>query len=159
LQDLQRASQESASNAVVLQQIQQELLEVVQSQQQLQAQQEICHSSSSASSKKLQEVTQQLQQLDARLAGQTSDLTGLAESVLGCLSAARSHAASAAAAASTQTPSSYLSNLLGPAVPPGAAVANKQLPWGAWVSADSCVSACMVFGSQHPVIDSLRLVL
>jgi hypothetical protein len=108
---------------------------VAQLQQQLQAQQENCHSSSTASSKKLQEVTQQLQQLDARVAGQTSDLTGLAEAVLGCLSAARSHAA--ASAASAQTPTSYLSNLLGPAVPPVAGVApSKQLSWGAWVSTD-----------------------
>lgn len=135
LQDLQRASQESAGNNAALQQLQQELQDLAHTQQQLQAQQDICSSSASTSGKKLQEVTQQLQQLDARLAGQTADLTGLAESVLGCLAAARQHAAVVAAAAATQPPSSYLSNLLGPAVPPPATTAaTKQLPLGAWVS-------------------------
>lgn len=140
VQELQQASQEAAGAAVALRQLGQELQDVSKQQQQLQAQQEICSSSHHSSGKKLREVTQQLQQLDARLANQTADLTGLAESVLGCLSAARAHAAAAvaAAAATPQLPNSYLSNLLGPAGPAAAtaaAPASKQLQWGAWVSA------------------------
>jgi hypothetical protein len=135
MQELQRASQDSAVNAASMQQMQQDLAQLAQSQQKLQAQQDACHSSTSSSSRKLQEVSQQLQQLGMGLTAQSSDLTGLAESVLSCLAAARAHAAAAAASAS-QPASSYLSNLLGPAAQPAAAVsANKQLPWGAWVSA------------------------
>jgi hypothetical protein len=141
VQELQQASQEAAGAAVALRQLGQELRDVSKQQQQLQAQQEICSSSHHSSGKKLREVTQQLQQLDARLTNQTAaDLTGLAESVLGCLSAARAHAAAAvaAAAATPQLPNSYLSNLLGPAgsaAATAAAPAGKQLQWGAWVSA------------------------
>lgn len=135
VQELQQAGHEASAAALVLQQLQQELQDVSQQQQQLQTQQEICMSGHSSTSKKLREVAQQLQQLDARLVGQTADITGLAESVLGCLEAARAHAATPAAPAAPM-PNSYLSNLLGPAVPPAAAVApvSKQLQWGAWVS-------------------------
>lgn len=155
VQELQQAGLEASAAAAVLRQLGQELQDVSKQQQQLQAQQEICSSSHHTSSKKLREVTQQLQQLDARLAGQSADVTGLAESVLGCLSAARAHAAAAvaaAAAAAPQPPTSYLSNLLGPAVPPAAASAapaSKPLQWGAWVSAwerkDALANACAMW--------------
>lgn len=133
-EELQNACRTTAATATAVDQLQQEVQDLAQSQQQLRAQTDVCHSSASSSSRKLQEVAQQLQQLDDRVAGQTSDLTGLAEAVLGCLGAARQHAAAAAAAAATQPPSSYLSNLLGPAVPPAppvAPAASKQ-QWAAW---------------------------
>lgn len=135
VQELQTACRGTASTAAAVGQLQQEVQDLAQSQQQLRAHTDACQSSASSSSRQLQEVAQHLQQLDERVAGQTSDLTGLAEAVLGCLGAARQHAAAAAAAA-TQPPSSYLSNLLGPAVPPPppvAPAASKQ-QWGAWVS-------------------------
>lgn len=127
-------------NAGTMQQLQQELAQLAQAQQQLQAQQDACNSSTRGSDRKLHEVSQQLQQLGMGLTAQSSDLTGLAESVLSCLSAARAHAAAAASA--SQPASSYLSNLLGPAAHPAATVtATKQLPWGAWVSAACAVQA------------------
>lgn len=148
MQELQTACRGTASTAAAVDQLQQEVQDLAQSQQQLRAHTDACHSSASSSSRQLQEVAQHLQQLDERVAGQTSDLTGLAEAVLGCLGAARQHAAAAAAAA-TPPPSSYLSNLLGPAVPPPppvAPAASKQ-QWGAWVSeAGYCLNSTVRVG-------------
>jgi hypothetical protein len=164
VQELQHASQEAAGAAVAVRQLGQELQDVSKQQQQLQAQHEICSSSHHSSDKKLREVTQQLQQLGARLANQTADLTGLAESVLGCLSAARAHAAAAvaAAAAAPQLPNSYLSNLLGPAGPAAAAAAapaGKHLQWGAWVSARQRPEMCRpVCSWEWGIILELKLI-
>jgi hypothetical protein len=147
-QELQQASQASAGNTAALQEVQQEVAALSQAQQQLQAMQDACSSSASSAGRRLQEVGQQVQQLDVRLAGQAADLTGLAESVLGCLAAARAQAAAAAEAAA-QTPSSYLSTLLGPAVPPAVLGINssgggsKQMPWRAWVSVAAALAGCV----------------
>jgi len=127
MQEMQQASQQAWAS--VQQQLQNDLQELSLAQQQLSARQEAFSTQSSTTGKRLQEVGQHIQQLDARLGAHATDMTGLAESVLGCLSAARVHAAAA-----SQAPSSYLSNLLGPATPPTAVGTGKQLPWGAWVS-------------------------
>lgn len=132
-QEFQRASQESTAAATALQQVQLDVQELAAVQQQVLARHDVIDTNTSSCSKKLQEFGQQMQQLDVRVSGQAADLQGLAESVLGCLSAARAHAAAADA---PQGPSSYLSSLLGPAMTPPVTTAppGHAPSWNAWVS-------------------------
>lgn len=131
MQDLQRAAQIPAVMEA-LQQVQQDVQELAETHQQLQDWRETLESNADLSRTKLQHVDQHVQQLHIQLANQSADLTGLAESVLGCLSAAR---VSAAQAACVQPSSSYLSSLLGPAAAvPDLSSNSSQQQWMAWVS-------------------------
>lgn len=131
MQELQQASQQAASQAATLQQLQDELQHLAATQQQLTMQVEAAGSSSDTLSRQVQGMSHSVQQLEAQLAAHVTDAVAMAECMAGCMAAARAQASSSPPA------SSYLSTLLGPAVAPpvaAAGTAKRQEAWGAWVS-------------------------